>query len=112
MYRPIAMVVVSLDEQIIHGPATDSRKGGFRRSSSESREVIAAFRDEGVKEVGVAINPDTPVERIEELLGDVDLVLVMSVFPGFGGQSFIADVLTKSLPLKDFVRLTGGLYYG
>lgn len=38
-----SVVVVSLDEQIIHGPATDSRKGGFRRSSSESREVIAGL---------------------------------------------------------------------
>jgi ribulose-phosphate 3-epimerase len=55
-----------------------------------AREVIRAFRDEGVPEVGIALNPDTPVEQVGDLLGEVDLVLVMSVFPGFGGQSFMA----------------------
>jgi len=45
--------------------------------------------------VGLALNPDTPFEAIESWLGDVDLILCMTVFPGFGGQAFIADVLGK-----------------
>ena len=46
-------------------------------------------------QAGISLNPDTPVERILPLLDRVDLVLVMSVFPGFGGQSFIESVLPK-----------------
>ena len=46
-------------------------------------------------QTGISLNPDTPVERIFPYLEAVDLVLVMSVFPGFGGQSFIESVLPK-----------------
>lgn len=44
---------------------------------------------------GLAINPDTPLSDISHLLGSLDLLLVMTVFPGFGGQKFMADVLPK-----------------
>lgn len=60
-----------------------------------ARAAIRAFRDAGVKVVGVALNPNTPVEPLAPLLGDLDLVLVMSVFPGFGGQRFMEGVLSK-----------------
>ena len=69
-------------------------------------EVIAALRSLG-KGVGVALNPDTPVERVVPLLGSVDMVLVMSVFPGFGGQKFIADVLAKTRALRETHRYAG-----
>jgi ribulose-phosphate 3-epimerase len=59
----------------------------------------AALREMGVRP-GVAINPETPVERLEPALDHVDLILVMSVHPGFGGQSFIADVLGKVETLR------------
>lgn len=59
----------------------------------------AALREMGVRP-GVAINPDTPVEKLEPALDHVDLILVMSVHPGFGGQSFIADVLGKVETLR------------
>src|SRR5262245_53219413 len=60
-----------------------------------ARKVIRRFREVGVPAVGVALNPDTPVERLAGLLGEVELVLVMSVFPGFGGQKFMPEVLPK-----------------
>ncbi len=44
---------------------------------------------------GLAINPDTPLSKIEHLLGDLDLLLVMTVFPGFGGQELIAGAIAK-----------------
>jgi len=47
------------------------------------------------KKAGVALNPATPVDAVEFVLSDIDLVLVMSVNPGFGGQSFIAEALEK-----------------
>ncbi|MCE9594831.1 MAG: ribulose-phosphate 3-epimerase [Planctomycetes bacterium] len=64
-------------------------------SAAESREVIKTFRGEGVPVVGVSLNPDRAVEELDPILGDVDLVLVMSVFPGFGGQKFMPEVLSK-----------------
>ncbi|MFT7484796.1 MAG: ribulose-phosphate 3-epimerase [Candidatus Paceibacteria bacterium] len=79
-----------------------------------ARAVIRAFREEGIEKVGVAVNPATPIERVENLLGEVDLVLVMSVVPGFGGQSFMEEVLAKVSWLRDqgypgHVEMDGGL---
>lgn len=56
--------------------------------------LIAAIRDGGAT-AGIAINPHTPVSAIECVLDDVDLVLIMSVEPGFGGQKFMPEVLQK-----------------
>ena len=55
---------------------------------------LQAIRAEG-KKAGVAINPATPVSALEHVIDSVDLILIMSVNPGFGGQSFIADALAK-----------------
>jgi ribulose-phosphate 3-epimerase len=79
-----------------------------------AREVAAAFRAAQVPKVGVALNPDTPVERVLPFLDAVDLVLVMSVFPGFGGQKFMPDVLGKTRRLREegyegHVEMDGGL---
>jgi ribulose-phosphate 3-epimerase len=80
----------------------------------EARDVIDAFRRHGVPEVGVALNPDTAVERVYPILDAVDLVLVMSVFPGFGGQKFMQEVLPKTRALRTrgyagHVEMDGGL---
>jgi ribulose-phosphate 3-epimerase len=60
----------------------------------ETEALCAQMRDLGLR-VGLAANPDTPFEALEPYLPLVDLVLCMTVFPGFGGQSFIADVMPK-----------------
>ena len=52
------------------------------------------------KFVGVSLNPDKEINLIQDQLKDIDLVLIMSVFPGFGGQKFIPDVLDKIKKLK------------
>ncbi len=57
-------------------------------------DLISQIRKLGVK-VGVSLNPGTPVEDVLEIVEQVDIVLVMSVWPGFGGQQFIADSLKK-----------------
>lgn len=59
------------------------------------------------KQAGISLNPDTPAESILPYLDDVDLVLVMSVFPGFGGQKFIADVLPKIRQIAQWRRERG-----
>ncbi|MCR5184371.1 MAG: ribulose-phosphate 3-epimerase [Opitutales bacterium] len=56
--------------------------------------TLADIRSKGLH-AGISLNPDTPVERVLPYLDKVDLVLVMSVFPGFGGQSFMDSVLPK-----------------
>ncbi len=56
--------------------------------------LIARIRKGGAT-AGIAINPDTPLDAASDVLSDIDLLLVMSVHPGFGGQKFISDVLEK-----------------
>jgi len=56
--------------------------------------TIQSIKEEGVK-AGVTLNPATPLSSVEEILGEVDLLLIMSVNPGFGGQGFIPSVLEK-----------------
>jgi len=52
------------------------------------------------KKVGLSLNPDTPIDTIKKYLDQIDLVLVMTVYPGFGGQKFISKVLNKIKNLK------------
>ena len=66
-------------------------------------DVVRHIRDLGVT-VGVCVNPTTELAAIESIIADVDMVLVMSVWPGFGGQRFIDDVLPKVAKIRD--RLT------
>ena len=54
-------------------------------------------------QAGVAVNPHTPVDLLKDILGDIDLVLLMSVNPGFGGQSFIPHTLNKIKELKAMI---------
>ncbi len=54
-------------------------------------------------QAGVALNPHTPVEALRDVLADIDLVCVMSVNPGFGGQSFIASTLNKTRRLREMI---------
>ena len=68
-------------------------------ASSDVRRDLRTIREKG-KKSGLTLNPDTPIERIAEYFDDIDLLLVMSVFPGFSGQSFISDVLPKLAEAK------------
>ena len=66
-------------------------------SLQQSINEIKKFK----KKVGLSLNPDTKIEVIEKYLDQIDLVLIMSVFPGFGGQKFIKDVLKKIERISD-----------
>ena len=67
-------------------------------------QVVQTIKESGVK-VGVALNPGTPIDALKEVLSSLDLVLVMAVNPGFGGQTFIEDTLDKIARLR--VELDG-----
>jgi ribulose-phosphate 3-epimerase len=82
--------------------------------AAAARSIAASFRAQKIAKVGVALNPDTPLERVLPILDAVDLVLVMSVFPGFGGQKFMPEVLAKTRGLRSrgyagHVEMDGGL---
>jgi len=64
--------------------------------------TLQAIKAEGMK-AGVAINPHTPVSLLEDIIKDIDLVCIMSVNPGFGGQSFIEHTYTKIKQLREII---------
>jgi len=66
----------------------------------EAKRLADRVRDLGCT-AGIAINPETAFEKVEPLLGSFEMLLVMSVHPGFGGQSFIAEVLKKTARGRD-----------
>lgn len=66
------------------------------------KETLIQIANTG-KKCGLAINPDCPVELIKEYIPYCDLVLVMSVFPGFGGQKFIPEVLEKINTIANYI---------
>ncbi len=63
-------------------------------NAAERKALIKTIRDAGAT-AGIAINPETPLSEVLDILPEVDLLLVMTVHPGFGGQKFIAEALTK-----------------
>ena len=68
--------------------------------------TLQLIKAEG-KKAGVSLNPSTPVEAVAPVLDEVDLVLVMSVNPGFGGQAFIPGALAKIAALRQMIDETG-----
>ena len=70
------------------------------------KEVLTLIKQAGAK-CGAVINPDTPVEKIADVLPLCDMVLVMSVFPGFGGQKFIPEALDKLRQLRQMIDESG-----
>lgn len=68
--------------------------------------TIGAIKEAGMK-AGVTLNPHTPVHLLDDILQDLDMVLLMSVDPGFGGQAFIERSLEKTATLKSMIRERG-----
>ena len=68
--------------------------------------TIQVIKQNGMK-AGVALNPHTPVSLLENILEDIDMVLIMSVNPGFGGQKFIPSSLNKISTLKQMIQEKG-----
>ena len=110
--RPVTSKVI--DVHLMIAPV-DPYIAAFARAGADSITVHAeagphlhrslqAIRAEG-KRAGVAINPATPVSVLEHVVGDIDLILIMSVNPGFGGQKFIPASLDK---IRQARALIGG----
>jgi len=68
--------------------------------------IIQEIKAEDMK-AGVSLNPHTPIAVLEDVIRDIDVVLIMSVNPGFGGQSFIDNTYKKVIQLKDMIEKSG-----
>ncbi len=68
--------------------------------------TVAAIKEAGMK-AGVTLNPHTPVSLLEDIIQDVDMVLLMSVNPGYGGQKFIEHSVEKTRALRDMITRKG-----
>lgn len=88
-----------------------------REGAVDLHATLAAIRAGGAQ-AGLAVNPATPVEKVLPYLAELDMVLVMSVMPGFGGQSFMGEVLDKvrtldeqrkTLGLNFLIQMDGGI---
>jgi ribulose-phosphate 3-epimerase len=83
-------------------------------TTDNPKRLVREIRDLGV-EVGVALNPGTPADAVSAIIADVDLVLVMTVWPGFGGQSFMPECVEKIAQLarqlgpKQALQVDGGI---
>jgi ribulose-phosphate 3-epimerase len=75
-------------------------------SGPHLHRTLQAIRALG-KKAGVSLNPGTPPEAVDYVIGDVDLILVMTVNPGFGGQSFIASQLDKIRAVRERIDKSG-----
>ncbi len=79
---------------------------GHYEACNHLHRTIQAIKSEGMQ-AGVSLNPHTPVSVLEDIIEDLDLVLIMSVNPGFGGQSFITNTYKKLTDLRKLIEKTG-----
>jgi ribulose-phosphate 3-epimerase len=75
-------------------------------ASRHLHRSIYAIKDLGMK-AGVSLNPHTPVDMLQDVISDIDLVLIMSINPGFGGQKFLPLALNKIRQLKQMITKAG-----
>ena len=91
----LGLVKATTDQVLVHAEAC-----------AHLHRTVGLIKDQG-NQVGVAINPATPISAVEEVLSDLDIVLVMTVNPGFGGQSFIPSALGKLRRLYNLIQENG-----
>lgn len=77
-----------------------------QEASVHLHRTVQEIHDAGMK-AGVTLNPSTPVCVLEDIIGDVDMVLLMSVNPGFGGQKFIENTIAKVQRLRQMIDQSG-----
>jgi len=78
----------------------------YEACGEELGDVLKLIKSYGVK-CGLVVNPDTDIEKAEKYIPLCDMVLIMSVFPGFGGQKFISDVLAKCVKVRNIIDDNG-----
>lgn len=69
---------------------------------ADANKTLAEIRNLGAK-ASIAVNPDVPLKNVEHYFGNIDMILMMTVFPGFGGQAFIPEVLAKIAEIRQLI---------
>jgi ribulose-phosphate 3-epimerase len=91
----VHLMIANPDEQAyLYAKAGAASVTFHLEASKRPRETIAMIANEGAR-VGIALKPDTPFELLAPLMSDIEMVLIMTVEPGFGGQSFMQDMMSK-----------------
>ena len=75
-------------------------------TDEQAREAIAKIKNHG-KKVGISIKPKTPASAVIPYINDIDMVLVMTVEPGFGGQKFMSETMEKVTEIKEYAEKIG-----
>ena len=102
-----------IDEFVDAGAANITFHAEAVPNPSEQKHLIEVIRSKGCT-AGIAVNPETGLDSIDSVIGDVDLVLCMTVNPGFSGQSFIEGVITKIEAIRKahpdlMIQVDGGI---
>lgn len=103
----VHLMIVAPDKYIV-----DFAKAGANilsvhiEATTHLHRTVQAIHNEGMK-AGIAVNPHTPIHLLEDIIEDVDLVCLMSVNPGFGGQKFIPQTLKKIQKLRKMIDESG-----
>lgn len=113
----VHLMVTNPDDRIDEFLAAGAKHITFHAEavpSTEARTSLIARIKKGGATAGIAINPDTQIAAIDDIVDDIDLVLVMSVHPGFGGQAFIEKTLEKVKSLRAahpdlMIQMDGGI---
>lgn len=75
-------------------------------ATNHLQRVLQSIREQGIK-AGVSLNPATPLDSLDYILDDLDLILLMSVNPGFGGQSYIPAITQKIKQVREIIKNSG-----
>lgn len=103
----VHLMIVQPEKFIKEVKALDSMMMNFHyETCPHLHRVVQLIKDNGMK-AGVTLNPATPVSVLSDIITDVDMVLLMSVNPGFGGQKFIPNTLKKVHQLRLMIEETG-----
>jgi ribulose-phosphate 3-epimerase len=100
-------LMVSEPEKLIPVFLTESEQVVFHLEATERPEDCLGLIARSGKKAGISLNPDTPVNAVRPFLPNLDAVLLMSVFPGFGGQKFMPETLARIRQLKQMLPASG-----
>lgn len=103
LFRDVHLMVDNPGEQVGQFAEAGAEMISFHiEATKHPHRLVQSIKALGVK-VGVALNPATPINMVEDLLGDIDMVLVMTVNPGWGGQQLIPMQLEKVRQLRELL---------
>jgi ribulose-phosphate 3-epimerase len=103
-FMDVHIMIVQPDKYVKRFAQVGAQMLTFHYEAAENPdEVIGLIRDEGIR-VGITINPDVPVSALKPFISKVDMVLLMTVFAGYGGQKFIEDSYDRLRELKAMIE--------